>query len=382
MKTRTRLKDIADHLQISTALVSGVLNNRPNVWASEETRERVFRAARDLQYQPSRAAQNLSRGRSNTVGLVYRRLQEQEYRLAYTGLVDVLSDSLQSEGYDLTVANFRTQDEVLSHLSKVAGERSNDAIVLWGRESDTEEQALLLEKLGVPFVVKGRYELNHPNWNQVDYDHEGMMERAFSHLVSLGHRRIAYLGFPWDDRFVQSLRLGFFRSANQQLGFQPEDCLIGEHEDAVPPIERTVDRWMNLPIDRAPTAFLIGAGNAAWQAVEVCLAKQGKILSLETGKYSAAGVASINFQLMFGQAMAFQGIEIDHLAKMVGAELIKAVLSSQDHEPVQRYLPKLSLANSLELQSKGIQFINRESKEDTQDFHPSPPNAFNARRNQ
>lgn len=347
MKSRTRLKDIADHLHVSTALVSGVLNRRPNVWASEETRTRILKAAEELNYQPSRAAQNLVRGKSNSVALVYRRLPEAKFRLAYTGLLDVLFENLQEHCYDLSVANFATNGDVLAHLDKLAADRSCDAVLLWGREADTEEQAEHLQKLGIPFVVKGRHEEKHPDWNQVDYDHEGMMRTAVERLVSLGHERIAYLGFPHDEGYVRGLRRGFEAAHRELLGAEARTEWMGACEDLVAPNEAIVEGWLSA--DEQPTGFVIGAGNAAWQALELGLARRGQRLSHERGGSGAAGIVSIDFTLLFGEAMAFQGIEVDHLARMAGTELLNSVLKGVAHKPIHRYCPPLTEAPSLHL---------------------------------
>ena len=125
---RTRLKDVAAKLNLSPALVSGVLNNRPHIWASEETRARIVEAAQELNYYPSAAAQALSSGKTDAIVFVYKRLPGSAYRLAYSGLMDALSSELQSAGYDLTVANFATQDEVLIHLQKLASSHACDAV--------------------------------------------------------------------------------------------------------------------------------------------------------------------------------------------------------------------------------------------------------------
>ncbi len=159
---RTTLKDVAKKLDLSPSLVSGVLNDRPNVWASEETRARVLEAARDLNYQASAAAKALSGGKTNTVAFVYRRLEGDDYRLAYSGLVDVFSAKLQERGLNLMVSNFATQEEVMDHLQRLASSHGCDAVILWGREDDTESQGELLEKLNTPFFVKGRHEEDTP----------------------------------------------------------------------------------------------------------------------------------------------------------------------------------------------------------------------------
>jgi|GEM_PF-1056083 len=350
---RTRLKDVAAKLNLSPALVSGVLNNRPHIWASEETRARIVEAAQELNYHPSAAAQALSRGKTDAIVFVYRRLPGFAYRLAYSGLMDALSSELQGAGYDLTVANFATQDELLGHLQKLASSRACDAIVLWGREEDTEPQALLLESLKMPFVVKGRHEAAHPHWHQVDFDHEYMMSAVLDHLVSLGHSKIAYLGFPHDDGFVQSLRKGYCDAHVRRLGHEADPRFIGQFEDEVEPNAEQIRRWLSLPASERPTAFAIGAGNRAWQALELGLAEVGRRLSDSPASFSASGITSSPFSLIFGDARAFQGIEIDNLARFVTPSLIHALDGSKESEKIQRFRPELTQARTLAIPASG-----------------------------
>jgi DNA-binding LacI/PurR family transcriptional regulator len=321
---RTRLKDVAAKLNLSPALVSGVLNNRPHIWASEETRARIIEAAKTLNYHPSAAAQALSRGKTDSIVLIYKRLYGAAYRLAYSGLMDELSSELQGAGYDLTVANFATQEEVLTHLQKLASSHGCDAVVLWGREEDTEPQAKLLELLNLPFVVKGRHEIAHPHWHQVDFAHERMTQTAVEHLVSLGHTRIAYLGFPHNEGYVRALRAGFFEAHARLLGKDADPQLLAEFEDEVEPNAERIRYWLSLPEGERPTGFAIGGGNRSWQALEACLAESGRKLSDAPGSFSAAGITSSPFSLMFGEAQAYQSIEVDNLARFVTPALMRS----------------------------------------------------------
>lgn len=358
-RTRTRLKDVAQRLDLSPALVSGVLNNRANVWASPETRARVFEAARELDYHPSNAAQALSRGRANTVALVYRRLEGQHYRLAYTGLVDTLSAELQARAHDLVVTNFATQEEVLDHLRKLANSRACDAVVLWGREVDTEGQGELLESLHMPFLVKGRHEVHHPHWAQIDFDHEGMMATAVERVVAQGHRRLAYLGFPHDDAFVHALRRGYIEAHERLLGHAPDPALFGEFEDEIAPNAARIGEWLARPEPHRPTAFVIGSGNSAWHALEAGLAQSGRALGLGSGEVAAAGVASHSLTLMFGEAWAFGDIEIDHLARMASPDLLDDVLAGRESRPVVRFSPELAPVSTLRLLEHGVALVPR-----------------------
>jgi len=351
---RTRLKDVAAQLNLSPALVSGVLNNRPHIWASEDTRARILEAARALNYHPSAAAQALSKGKTDTVAFVYRRLSGAAYRLAYSGLVDALSAELQAAGYDLVVTNFATQEEVLDHLRKLGNSHGCDAVVLWGREEDTEEQGTLLESMNIPFLVKGRHELAHPAWHQIDFDHEWMVQRSIEHLASLGHQRLAYLGFCHDEGFVHALRRGFLNGHQAVLGTEPEPDLIGEFEDEISPNAETICRWLQMPAGQRPTAFVIGAGNKAWQALEASLAKIGAKLSDQVGGYAASGITSSPFSLIFGNAHVYQGIEIDNLARYVTPGLIHSLDQGSEHETIQRFRPSLEAANTLDMLNHGV----------------------------
>lgn len=350
---RTRLKDVAAKLSLSPALVSGVLNNRPHIWASEETRARIVEAAHELNYHPSAAAQALSRGKTDMVVFVYKRLSGSSYRLAYSGLIDALSSEFQGAGYDLTVANFATQDDVLAHLQKLASSHACEAVILWGREEDTEVQAGLLESLNMPFVVKGRHESAHPHWHQVDFDHELMTRQAVEHLVSLGHSRIAYLGFPHSDGYVQALRRGFCDAHQRLLGRPAEPGLLGAFEDEFEPNAAQLGRWLALPEGERPTGFAIGAGNKAWQALEVRLAEIGRKLSDTAGSFSAAGITSSPFTLMFGEALVYQAIEIDNLARFVTPALIHALNHNGEGDRIQRFRPELTPAKTLGISVPG-----------------------------
>ena len=63
------LRDIAKHVNLSHATVSFVLNDRGDVAIPETTRNRILEAAKELGYQPNRAARALARGKTQMVAL-------------------------------------------------------------------------------------------------------------------------------------------------------------------------------------------------------------------------------------------------------------------------------------------------------------------------
>ena len=70
MAKRISLKDIAQAVGVSTALVSYVLNNKKENRISKEVAQRIRKAAQDLNYQPNQIAQSLKTNKTRTMGLV------------------------------------------------------------------------------------------------------------------------------------------------------------------------------------------------------------------------------------------------------------------------------------------------------------------------
>ena len=176
--------------------------------------------------------------------------------------------------------------------------------------------------------------------------------------VALGHRKLAYLGFPHDDAFVHALRRGYVDAHERLLGASPDPRFFGEFEDEVEPNAARIGEWLALPECERPTAFVIGSGNMAWHALETGLAQSGQRLGFGVKDVAAAGVASHSFTLMFGEAWAYRGIEIDNLARMASPDLLNALLTGEETQTVFRFRPTLMPAPTLRLLEHGVTFVN------------------------
>jgi len=67
---RPTLHDVAGKAGVAVSTVSSILNERPDSWSSQETRDRVFAAARALRYKPNRMARALRLNRFQAATLV------------------------------------------------------------------------------------------------------------------------------------------------------------------------------------------------------------------------------------------------------------------------------------------------------------------------
>jgi LacI family transcriptional regulator len=182
-----KLKELADHLGLSQTTVSRALNGYPEV--RESTRQLVSETAARLGYRPNASARRLATGRAGAVGFVLR--APNEFGPHTTEFIGGLSQRLLAEEIDILLINVATyQDEIAAYRRAVASKKV-DAFVLHSPQVHDKRAELLLD-MNIPFILHGRTDIDRAHaW--LDIDNRGATARATSHLIDLGHRRIALL---------------------------------------------------------------------------------------------------------------------------------------------------------------------------------------------
>jgi DNA-binding LacI/PurR family transcriptional regulator len=176
---RVSLKMLAEHLDLSPATVSFVLNNAPGRSIPPATRERVKAAAKKFGYQPSLIARSLQGLRTQTIGILLPELGEGYHSQVLSGAADVL----MREGYFFFTAHHRHHKDLVAEYPRLLQARGVDGILA----IDTQLEGAI----SAPTVaVAGHAEL--PGITNVILDHHRAAELALGHLYRLGHRKIAY----------------------------------------------------------------------------------------------------------------------------------------------------------------------------------------------
>lgn len=219
---RITIKDVARAAGVSTQTVSRVLNNRPDV--SRETRTRVQNVISKLGYAPNVFARNLSRGRSNTLGVV-------AYGLVYYGSSSTLTgieNRANELGYSLTLSLIdRVEpsrvDRILYDLlsKRVAG-------IIWAVPSDINYLEWLTEKfsrLQTPHIYINKGPNGSDFITALDNRLGGRL--ATEHLVEGGFQRIGIITGPRSWWEAQE-RLAGWREVVSAQGYSEIDELIVE----------------------------------------------------------------------------------------------------------------------------------------------------------
>jgi DNA-binding LacI/PurR family transcriptional regulator len=215
------IRDVARASGVSTATVSYVLNNKSGE-VSADTRERVMRAIRELDY---RSAPQFMRRRSvktNTVGLIMIGRNGRDVRQTgyYMPIMDGILSAIALHRYALTSFIFESWLDVYGSLrSNVDGKC--DGMLFIGPPTANEIVPALHER-GVPVVlIYGVSTIS--GVNRIVVDNVAVGKSAVNHLISFGHRRIAYL--PGDLTFEPcSSRLQGYKEAlaEAKIPFDPE----------------------------------------------------------------------------------------------------------------------------------------------------------------
>ena len=264
MEERVTIKELARVSGVSVGTVSRALNGYADV--RPETRERIMRLARELDYTPAAAARSLVTQRSHIIG-VFMETGEGHPDLQHPFFHEVLGGLTQrvgAEGFDLLLfASERPGNGYGPHsYLKRARHHNVDACALIGLDPDDAEVRRLaraeLPCIGIDMNLEG------DNVEVVMSDNEGGAIAAVRHLHELGHRRIATITGMVDSR-PGADRLRGYRAAVQAVGLAYRDDYVAYGDFYAESGREATAKLLSL--DEPPTAIFAAADMMAIGAI-------------------------------------------------------------------------------------------------------------------
>lgn len=223
--SETTIHDIARRLDMSATTVSRVINNRPRV--SLTTRRRVLAEVERVGYQPSLVAQNLSRGRTQTLGVVVPTIRNS----VHAELVRSAEQAAFDRNYNIVLCDTDFNlDRELKYLDLLIQRRVEGVLLApFSKGSPSDETRLdRFIQAGVKVVCMQQL-LGGSSIPQVVPDNFGAAREMTRHLIRLGHRRIAFLhgGLPpWYTAMNE--RLEGYRAALEESDLPVDPSLVLE----------------------------------------------------------------------------------------------------------------------------------------------------------
>jgi LacI family transcriptional regulator len=199
------MADVAARAGVSVATVSRALSGEGRL-VSPAVLERVQAAAEELGYHPNNLARNMRSGTSRIFGLVISDVGNPFFTAVARGAEDVA----QRHGYSLVLSNTDENPErEAASLGVMTADRVAGIIIATTNENgDALRRSLAM---GTAIVAIDRRIQELPT-DSVAVDNEGAAYEAVTHLIRLGHRRIAIVGGPHDAHTARERLRGYQRA--------------------------------------------------------------------------------------------------------------------------------------------------------------------------
>lgn len=181
------IADVAKKASVSRATVSRVLNNNKSV--NPTLQKRVLATAKELGYQPNRAAQRLRSNTSDVIGVIVSDIQSP----FFVSLVRGIEDAAYTNQMFIVLCNADEDlDRQKTYLEYLQAENVAGIIVspTWHMNESNELQ--MFRDSGIPIVLIDRIVENY-QFDTVAVDNEDGAYTATKHLINLGYNKIGIL---------------------------------------------------------------------------------------------------------------------------------------------------------------------------------------------
>ncbi|MBC6403557.1 MAG: LacI family DNA-binding transcriptional regulator [Hyphomonadaceae bacterium] len=208
--SRVTSYDVARLAGVSQSAVSRCF--KPGASVSRKMREKVMKAANELNYTPNAIARGLITRRSNMVAVVV----SSRMNFYYPELLFQLTDKFSDRGVRVLLFNVNQEEDVGRHLSQIWQYQADGVI---SAAYLSIEQHRRLRGHNIPVVMFNRYFDDYAT-NSVWCDAGTATSEMIDHLINFGHRRFALLNGP-EDSMVNRERMRLVRQALKRHDLEP-----------------------------------------------------------------------------------------------------------------------------------------------------------------
>jgi DNA-binding LacI/PurR family transcriptional regulator len=291
--SKITIQTIANESGFSETTVSRALNGHPAV--KDETKNLIFDVSRRLGYKPGLSAGSFPHlSGFNMIGI----LMPDMTNPYFTGIVSCSIEELENRGYQAVVLTLSRNEKAERACFQIFLQSEIRGLIVVARYSRTVEYMKTLVSSRIPMVLAASL-TDDPAIRCVSIDHERAMYNGAEYLITLGHRKIYYIGSD-ASIIANHKRLDGFLAAVKANNLPLQDC-----------------KTFNAPVNRAggysatmeiiasrdlPTAIIAANDNVAFGVMEACQEKGIKIPedvsllgfdNIETSSYPSIGLTTI-----------------------------------------------------------------------------------------
>lgn len=216
------LKDIAKDLNVSKTTVSLVLNDKGDQnKISKGTQQKIKDYVKEHNYVPNHMARGLSRGKSETIGLIIPNISD----VFYAKIADCVERKAQEFGYTVVYSSSNEVPKKEAELIQSMLNRQVEGLIIASTQRNQKEIDAL-KKADFPFVLIDRHYPESAT-NHVVVDNFNGTKRLTEHLLKLGRRKIGLVTLEPGLEAIKQRLLGY-QAALQDFGIEPNKAWVKE----------------------------------------------------------------------------------------------------------------------------------------------------------
>lgn len=223
---RKTIKDVAKLANVSPSTVSRVLTENPKI--SMSTKERVWKAMKELDYHPNVTARKLATNATRTIGLVLpndvKLLAENPF---FIQVLTGITSYAQENGYYIILTNAGTEGDEISAVNHLFRCNLIDGVILTVIKEE-DKCVKFLQENDYPFVVIGKpMEIDDTLW--VDNDNFQAMYDVVNYIIGQGNKYVAFIGGNEKLTVTKNRKAGYIMALTNR-GLHIDESLIKEVE--------------------------------------------------------------------------------------------------------------------------------------------------------
>lgn len=227
------LKDVAALAGVSPSTVSRICNNNPAI--SRETKNKVLQAMAQLGYEPGPSSGTAPQN-PKAIGIILPPSIRETYENAFfLTVIRGISQFCSEHQYLNTAITGKDEEELLTIIrTMLKNDMVSGFILMYSKQDDPVIDYLYNE--GIPYALIGKACQYANQTIYIDNDNLLAGLEATEYLISLGHKKIAYIGSGQNMIFSADRKNGYLLAlANHGIAFRPDYCIelpyLPEDED-------------------------------------------------------------------------------------------------------------------------------------------------------
>ena len=211
------IRDVADSAGVSVATVSRTLQQPERV--SPKTRSKVMAAVEQVGYKPNLMAVKFRSGKTHNLVVLVPTVANVFFARVISGMQQAAAES----GYSILLANTLGNAEIENHYAKMVSTSQADGLIQLRAQNPFDGS--MINDNGLLPMVNACEVMDEGKFPVVTLDNRAAAKAMTTHLISLGHKRIAMIKGPHSSPLTQD-RLAGYEDALNEAGLNLDENLL------------------------------------------------------------------------------------------------------------------------------------------------------------